>query len=114
HLLKYPSVFLQISSANPAYENFYRQVDPGNTGKVGAAEAAQFLKKSGLSDSTLSKIWDLSDPERKGYLDKRGFFIALRLVASAQSGNDVSPNNITQSMSVPAPKFVMHCPTFVF
>ncbi|XP_035384379.1 epidermal growth factor receptor substrate 15-like 1 isoform X3 [Electrophorus electricus] len=95
----------QISSANPAYENFYRQVDPGNTGKVGAAEAAQFLKKSGLSDSTLSKIWDLSDPERKGYLDKRGFFIALRLVASAQSGNDVSPNNITQSMSVPAPKF---------
>lgn len=77
------------------------QVDPGNTGKVGAAEAAQFLKKTGLSDSTLGQvrinnhvpehlkalrcncwwkitvfflslqIWDLSDPERKGYLDKK-------------------------------------------
>ncbi|KAI4878631.1 hypothetical protein NFI96_033604, partial [Prochilodus magdalenae] len=99
-------------------------VDPGNTGKVGAAEAAQFLKKSGLSASTLSKlirtescfplslshtillqIWDLSDPERKGYLDKRGFFIALRLVASAQSGNDVSQSSLNQTMSIPAPKF---------
>lgn len=32
------------------------QVDPGNTGKVDAAEAAQFLKKSGLSDSTLGQV----------------------------------------------------------
>ncbi|XP_038819870.1 epidermal growth factor receptor substrate 15-like isoform X2 [Salvelinus namaycush] len=45
----------QLSSGNPAYEVYYRQVDLGNTGKVGAADAAQFLKKSGLSDSTLGK-----------------------------------------------------------
>lgn len=32
------------------------QVDPGNTGKVGAAEAAQFLKRTGLSDSTLGQV----------------------------------------------------------
>ncbi|XP_022534538.2 epidermal growth factor receptor substrate 15-like 1 isoform X1 [Astyanax mexicanus] len=95
----------QISSGNPVYESFYRQVDPANTGRVGAAEAAQFLKKSGLSDSTLGKIWDLSDPERKGFLDKRGFFIALRLVASAQSGNDVSQHSLSQTVSIPAPKF---------
>ncbi|KAK3513763.1 hypothetical protein QTP70_028705, partial [Hemibagrus guttatus] len=81
------------------------QVDPGNMGKVGATEAAQFLKRSGLSDSTLGKIWDLSDPEGKGYLDKRGFFIALRLVASAQSGGDVSLTCLNQTMSIPVPKF---------
>ncbi|XP_053083542.1 epidermal growth factor receptor substrate 15-like 1 isoform X2 [Pangasianodon hypophthalmus] len=95
----------QISNGNPAYETFYRQVDPGNLGKVGAAEAAQFLKRSGLSDSTLGKIWDLSDPEGKGYLDKRGFFVALRLVASAQNGSDVSLACLNQTMSIPAPKF---------
>ncbi|XP_060762297.1 epidermal growth factor receptor substrate 15-like 1 isoform X2 [Neoarius graeffei] len=95
----------QISNGNPAYETFYRQVDPGNMGKVGAAEAAQFLKRSGLPDVTLGKIWDLSDPEGKGYLDKRGFFIALRLVASAQSGNDVSLSSLNQTMSIPPPKF---------
>ncbi|XP_044076898.1 epidermal growth factor receptor substrate 15-like 1 isoform X4 [Siniperca chuatsi] len=92
-----------LSSGIPAYESYYRQLDPGNTGKISAGDAAQFLKKSGLSDSTLGKIWDLADSERKGYLDKRGFFIALRLVASAQGGNDISLNNLNQNLS--APKF---------
>ncbi|KAG8014341.1 Epidermal growth factor receptor substrate 15-like 1, partial [Nibea albiflora] len=94
---------LQLSSGFPAYETYYRQLDPGNTGKISAGDAAQFLKKSGLSDSTLGKIWDLADSERKGYLDKRGFFIALRLVASAQGGNDISLNNLNQTLA--APKF---------
>uniref|UniRef100_A0A673KXA8 Epidermal growth factor receptor substrate 15-like 1 n=1 Tax=Sinocyclocheilus rhinocerous TaxID=307959 RepID=A0A673KXA8_9TELE len=102
---KFSFLFMQLSSGSPAYESFYRQVDPGNTGKVGAAEAAQFLKKSGLSDSTLGQIWDLSDPERKGYLDKKGFFAALRLVASAQGGSDVSLNSPSQNISAPFPKF---------
>ncbi|KAL6104028.1 uncharacterized protein ACO6RY_13846 [Pungitius sinensis] len=93
----------QLSSGNPAYENYYRQLDSANTGKISAGDAAQFLKKSGLSDSTLGKIWDLADSERKGYLDKRGFFVALRLVASAQSGNDISLNNLNQHLA--APKF---------
>ncbi|KAM7379584.1 hypothetical protein PAMP_005130 [Pampus punctatissimus] len=93
----------QLSSGNPAYESYYRQLDPGNNGKISAGDAAQFLKKSGLSDSTLGKIWDLADSERKGYLDKRGFFIALRLVASAQGGNDISLNNLNQTLA--APKF---------
>ncbi|XP_045907549.1 epidermal growth factor receptor substrate 15-like 1 isoform X1 [Micropterus dolomieu] len=93
----------QLSSGVPAYESYYRQLDPGNTGKISAGDAAQFLKKSGLSDSTLGKIWDLADSERKGYLDKRGFFIALRLVASAQGGNDISLNNLNQNLA--APKF---------
>ncbi|XP_056276680.1 epidermal growth factor receptor substrate 15-like 1 isoform X2 [Pseudoliparis swirei] len=93
----------QLSSGNPAYENYYRQLDPGNTGNISAGDAAQFLKKSGLSDSTLGKIWDLADSERKGYLDRRGFFIAVRLVASAQGGNDISLHNLNQHLA--APKF---------
>uniref|UniRef100_A0A7N8YE46 Epidermal growth factor receptor pathway substrate 15-like 1b n=1 Tax=Mastacembelus armatus TaxID=205130 RepID=A0A7N8YE46_9TELE len=96
-------LLLQLSSGSPVYENYYRQLDPGNTGRISAGDAAQFLKKSGLSDSTLGKIWDLADSEQKGYLDKRGFFIALRLVASAQGGNDISLNNLNQNLA--APKF---------
>ncbi|XP_031721164.1 epidermal growth factor receptor substrate 15-like 1 isoform X3 [Anarrhichthys ocellatus] len=96
-------LLLQLSSGNPAYESYYRQLDPGNTGRISAGDAAQFLKKSGLSDSTLGKIWDLADSERKGYLDRRGFFIAVRLVASAQSGNDISLHNLNQHLA--APKF---------
>uniref|UniRef100_A0A1A7XRN4 Epidermal growth factor receptor pathway substrate 15-like 1 n=1 Tax=Iconisemion striatum TaxID=60296 RepID=A0A1A7XRN4_9TELE len=93
----------QLSGGNSVYENYYRQLDPRNTGKISAGDAAQFLKKSGLSDNTLGKIWDLADSDRKGYLDKRGFFIALRLVASAQGGNDISLSTLNQTVA--APKF---------
>ncbi|XP_061653333.1 epidermal growth factor receptor substrate 15-like 1 isoform X3 [Phyllopteryx taeniolatus] len=91
----------QLSSGNPVYENYYRQLDPVSSGKILAGDAAQFLKKSGLSDNTLGKIWDLADSERKGYLDKRGFFIALRLVALAQAGHNVSLSNLTQTEAPP-------------
>ncbi|XP_041967597.1 epidermal growth factor receptor substrate 15-like 1 isoform X4 [Alosa sapidissima] len=93
----------QLSSGNPVYENLYRQVDPGNTGRVGPTEAALFLKKSGLPDMTLGKIWDLADPDGKGFLDKQGFYVALRLVACAQSGQEVSLTSF--NLTVPPPKF---------
>ncbi|KAI7790999.1 putative epidermal growth factor receptor substrate 15-like 1 [Triplophysa rosa] len=96
----------QLSSGNPVYEHYYRQVDPGNTGRVGPTEAALFLKKSGLPDITLGKIWDLADPDGKGFLDKQGFYVALRLVACAQSGHDISLNCL--NLSVPPPKFKDH------
>uniref|UniRef100_A0A8C7Z435 Epidermal growth factor receptor pathway substrate 15-like 1a n=1 Tax=Oryzias sinensis TaxID=183150 RepID=A0A8C7Z435_9TELE len=93
----------QLSSGNPIYESYYRQVDPGNLGRVGPTEAALFLKKSGLADVTLGKIWDLADPDGKGYLDKQGFFVALRLVACAQNCHEVSLSSL--NISVPPPKF---------
>ncbi|KAM9503311.1 epidermal growth factor receptor substrate 15-like 1 isoform 3-T3 [Salvelinus alpinus] len=79
------------------------QVDPGNTGRVGPTEAALFLKKSGLPDVTLGKIWDLADPDGKGFLDKQGFYVALRLVACAQSGQDISLTSL--NLTIPPPKF---------
>uniref|UniRef100_A0A4X1UZ06 Epidermal growth factor receptor substrate 15-like 1 n=1 Tax=Sus scrofa TaxID=9823 RepID=A0A4X1UZ06_PIG len=94
----------QIPTGNPLYESYYKQVDPAYTGRVGASEAALFLKKSGLSDIILGKIWDLADPEGKGFLDKQGFYVALRLVACAQSGHEVTLSNL--NLNMPPPKFV--------
>ncbi|XP_071433972.1 epidermal growth factor receptor substrate 15-like 1 isoform X4 [Pithys albifrons albifrons] len=93
----------QFPTGNPIYETYYKQVDPTYTGRVGASEAALFLKKSGLSDIILGKIWDLADPEGKGYLDKQGFYVALRLVACAQNGHDVNLSSL--NLTVPPPKF---------
>ncbi|KAM5192473.1 epidermal growth factor receptor substrate 15-like 1 isoform 2-T2 [Mantella aurantiaca] len=93
----------QLSCGNPSYETYYKQVDPSHIGRVGPSEAALFLKKSALSDVVLGKIWDLADPEGKGYLDKQGFFVALRLVACAQSGHEVSLASL--NIPVPPPKF---------
>ncbi|XP_037530188.1 epidermal growth factor receptor substrate 15-like 1 [Nematolebias whitei] len=49
------------------------------------------------------EIWDLADPDGKGFLDKQGFYVALRLVACAQSGHEVSLSNL--NLTVPPPKF---------
>uniref|UniRef100_A0A8C4LUY8 Epidermal growth factor receptor substrate 15 n=1 Tax=Equus asinus asinus TaxID=83772 RepID=A0A8C4LUY8_EQUAS len=84
-------------------EKYYRQVDTGNTGRVLASDAAAFLKKSGLPDLILGKIWDLADTDGKGLLNKQEFFIALRLVACAQNGLEVSLSSL--NLAVPPPRF---------
>ncbi|XP_054689563.1 epidermal growth factor receptor substrate 15 isoform X3 [Grus americana] len=93
----------RLSSANPVYEKFYRQVDSANAGRVLASDAAVFLKKSGLTDLVLGKIWDLADTDGKGILNKQEFFVALRLVACAQNGLDVSLSSL--NLPVPPPRF---------
>nr|XP_020468641.1 epidermal growth factor receptor substrate 15 isoform X2 [Monopterus albus] len=92
-----------LSSGNPIYDKYYRQVDPTGSGWVAAADAALFLKRSGLADLVLGKIWDLADSERKGSLNKQQFFIALRLVACAQNGVEVAVKSL--NVAVPPPKF---------
>lgn len=67
-------------------------------------EAARFLKRSGLSDVVLSRIWDLSDPGGRGSLDKAGMFVALKLVALVQNGKDLNLKHINDD--VPPPKMV--------
>ncbi|XP_036330466.1 epidermal growth factor receptor substrate 15-like 1 isoform X2 [Rhagoletis pomonella] len=76
------------------YEAYYKQIDPKGSGAIEAMTAAKFLKKSGLSDVVLSRIWDLSDPNGKGFLDKPGFFVALKLVSLAQAGQVINMSNI--------------------
>lgn len=49
-------------------------------------------------------MWDISDTGRKGYLDKQGFYVALKMVSLAQAGFDVNIRNIL--MDSPAPKVV--------
>uniref|UniRef100_A0A5F8GDF2 Epidermal growth factor receptor pathway substrate 15 like 1 n=1 Tax=Monodelphis domestica TaxID=13616 RepID=A0A5F8GDF2_MONDO len=49
------------------------------------------------------QIWDLADPEGKGFLDKQGFYVALRLVACAQNGHEVNLSSL--NLSLPPPKF---------
>nr|XP_051713734.1 epidermal growth factor receptor substrate 15 isoform X2 [Oryctolagus cuniculus] len=93
----------QLSSGNPVYEKYYRQVDTSNTGRVLASDAAVFLKKSGLPDLILGKIWDLADTDGKGILNKQEFFVALRLVACAQNGLEVSLSSL--NLAVPPPRF---------
>lgn len=80
------------------------QVDPNGQGRIEAMDAARFLKKSQLSDVILSKIWDMADPQSRGSLDKSGLFVALKLCALAQSGQDLKMSNL--NLELPPPKMV--------
>jgi epidermal growth factor receptor substrate 15 len=53
------------------FEGYFQQLDVTRNGRIDASSAAAFLKKSQLSDSVLHKIWDLSDPNDRGYLDRQ-------------------------------------------
>ena len=66
------------------YDVYYKRLDPNGANQIPAMDAAGFLKKSGLTDEILGKIWDLSDEGAKGYLDRKGFFAACKFVALSQ------------------------------
>ncbi|XP_065088849.1 epidermal growth factor receptor substrate 15-like 1 isoform X2 [Ochlerotatus camptorhynchus] len=83
------------------YEAYYKQLDPKATNEIGALDAAKFLKKSGLSDVVLSRVWDLSDPSGRGFLTKEGFFVALKLIGLAQEGSEINIKNIYNVLSKP-------------
>ncbi|XP_059614607.1 epidermal growth factor receptor substrate 15-like 1 isoform X2 [Phlebotomus argentipes] len=104
-----PSNLAQIAGKHAAiYEAYYKQANPKNSPMLGAMDAAKFLKKSALSDVVLSRIWDLSDPQGRGYLDKQGFYTALKLVSMAQQGTELSLTEIY--LSVPNPPKVGDIP----
>ena len=69
---------------------------------VGALDAANFLKQSKLKETVLKEIWELTDPTGKGYLDRQAFYFALKLIALAQSSQEVKIENLT--LLTPAPK----------
>merc|ERR1711953_172170 len=87
----------------PQYEIYYNKLDPEGKNEIAAMDAAGFLKKSGLSDEMLGKIWDLSDPNGKGFLDKAGMFVACKMVALVQSDTPLTIDDAR--FQCPAPNF---------
>lgn len=75
--------------------------DVKGVGVVEAQDAVKFLRKSGLSDVVLSRVWELSDSRDAGNLDKEGFFTALKLVALAQKGETANLANIKLDLDNP-------------
>ena len=69
-------------------------MDAQDAGKVNPGEVAAFLRFSGLSDQTLGKIWDLSDPDGNGFLDRTGVFVACKLVALSQANREITVESI--------------------
>lgn len=86
-----------------AYTNLWRKYCDLPLQKVSAQMGAALLKTSGLNEATLRDIWELSDYQKSGSLDQKGFCLALHLVALAQNGKPLTLQSI--SPQTPAPRF---------
>lgn len=72
------------------YNEYWSQACDG-ADKVGGKEAVAFLGRAEkVSKGQLRRIWDLADHQQAGELDQDEFYIALRLVALAQRGAELS------------------------
>eukprot|EP01135_Chromosphaera_perkinsii_P000661 Nk52_evm28s147 gene=Nk52_evmTU28s147 len=85
------------------YENHYSSLNPVN-GMIGADAARNFLMESKLPVTSLMKIWELSDMDQDGQLNKEEFFIAMHLTFAGLRGQDIAslPNSAPKDLIVSA------------
>lgn len=89
------------------YDFWFDQLDKANKcgGTLTGAIIAGVFPRSGLSKETLATIWKLSDRRKRRTLDRDDFYIALRLVAIAQSKHPVSYDSMLKFQDLPLPVF---------
>ncbi|KAF9482566.1 hypothetical protein BDN70DRAFT_801232 [Pholiota conissans] len=86
-----PSVFSAViadATVPSIYHRSYAAVDPANAGETSVNALSRVLNTSGLPASTIERIVNLVSSKPR--VSKLEFFVALALVALAQSGKDVS------------------------
>ena len=81
------------------YTALFNKLDTQQQNNITAQQTYGFLLKSGLEQSILSKIWDLSDKDKRGSLTREEFLVACKLVALAQASKPVG----RESLSIPTP-----------
>lgn len=85
---------LQYVKLNPGeevkYGEYWAQA-VGDNENVGGKEAVAFLGRAKkVSKGQLRRIWDIADHRNEGFLGRDEFYVALRLVALAQRGAELS------------------------
>lgn len=89
--------FLAAWSPAPAeieyYEQLYRTAVPDG-GEIAGGAAVAFFTKSGLPKSSLKEIWTAANLRNGPSLNKREFFIAMKLTALAQAQKPITRDSV--------------------
>ena len=83
------------------YSNLFQLVDNQNMGKLKAKDAANFMKKSGLSREVLKNIYLIASQSSKEFLERDEFYVALRLIALAQNNMPYNAQSIVLNRPIP-------------
>ncbi|KNC74301.1 hypothetical protein SARC_13148, partial [Sphaeroforma arctica JP610] len=64
-------------------------------------DAAAFLSETGVSRESLRNLWQITDVEKKGSIDKEGFNVLLKLVALVQNNIEPTTANLGRPTGMP-------------
>jgi hypothetical protein len=84
-------------------DSVFKMLPGGQEGLVSGAGARDVLLESGVQTDTLRAIWDLSDIDRDGYLDRDEFAVCWYLLNSAKKGQ-VMPAALPPALMPPSKK----------
>ncbi|CAG8440515.1 4016_t:CDS:10 [Acaulospora colombiana] len=71
------------------YRTIFRQWDSTGLGYLDGKKAREILSQSGLPESDLMQIWNLSDPNNNGKLNQDEFAVAMHLIYRRLNGYDI-------------------------
>ena len=83
------------------YNNIFESLDNKNIGKLDSKEAAEFLKKSGLSRNILKTIWLIASKSSISFIERDEFYVALRLIALAQNNFPYTEESVEKNTPIP-------------
>ena len=94
---------ITLSSAESALvEQIFKKNDTQGFGVIPGDVAVSVFGGSKLPSTVLGEIWSLADNDNKGFLDKQGVAVAVRLIGHAQAGRQVAEALLKQGTSISA------------
>jgi len=87
------------------FDSIFATVDTSNRGSITGEQAVGFFSNSRLPEEVLAQIWDLSDINSEGQLNKDEFAVAMFLIRQQRGkrdGRGVLPNTLPPSLIPPS------------
>ena len=95
-------LYVKLTQEEKGYfSNLFQLVDNDNIGKLKAKDAANFMKKSGLTRDILKNIYLIASQSSKQFLERDEFYVALRLIALAQNNMPYNAQAIILNRPIP-------------
>ncbi|KAM7388618.1 hypothetical protein PAMP_024783 [Pampus punctatissimus] len=86
------------------YSGLHSMCQADTSGKLSSSKVAELFKASQLPPEYLHKVTEVCGAKRLGYFGTTQFYVALKLLAAAQSGLPIRLESVTANL--PLPRFV--------